>query len=107
MHPWVLMAVAIIFEVIGTTCLKLSEGFTKIIPSILIFVFYAISFSFLTFALKKIELSLAYAIWSGAGTALIALIGIFVFSESVSFIKIISLFLVIVGIVGLKVACNN
>jgi small multidrug resistance pump len=107
MHPWVLMAFAIVFEVIGTTCLKLSEGFTKIIPSILIFVFYAISFTLLTYALKKIDLSLAYAIWSGAGTALIALIGIFVFSESVSLIKIISLIFVIIGIVGLKMAGNN
>jgi small multidrug resistance pump len=62
---WVFLTVAIIAEVAGTVCLRLSDGFSKLWPSILIFVFYAISFSFTTLAVKKIDLSVVYAIWSG------------------------------------------
>ena len=61
--------------------MKLSEGLTKLVPSILIFVFYGFSFLVFTMALKKIDLSVAYAIWAGTGTALIALIGIAHFKE--------------------------
>jgi small multidrug resistance pump len=88
-------------EVIGTTNMKLSEGFTKTLPSILMFVFYVFSFAFLTLALKKIDLSLTYAIWSGVGTALIATIGILYFKEPVTAIKIGSIALIIIGVVGL------
>ena len=58
--------------------MKMSEGFSKLIASVLIFVFYAASFVPLTFALKKIDVSIAYAVWSGFGTALITMIGIFI-----------------------------
>jgi small multidrug resistance pump len=88
-------------EVIGTTNMKLSEGFTKTLPSILMFVFYVFSFAFLTLALKKIDLSLTYAIWSGVGTALIATIGFLYFKEPVTAIKIGSIALIIIGVVGL------
>ncbi len=107
LHPWLIMCLAIIFEVIGTTCLKLSEGFTKVVPSILIFVFYGISFVLLALALKKLDLGIAYAVWAGAGTALIALIGVFFFSDSLSLLKVISLLLVIIGIIGLKMASST
>ena len=72
MH-WFYLASAILFEVAGTTSMKLSYGFTRLLPSILLFVFYAISFVSLTFAVKKIDMSVSYAIWSGVGTALIQL----------------------------------
>lgn len=98
---WVYLVCAIIMEVIGTTNMKLSEGFTKTLPSILMFVFYVFSFAFLTLALKKIDLSLTYAIWSGVGTALIATIGILYFKEPVTAIKIGSIALIIIGVVGL------
>jgi small multidrug resistance pump len=88
-------------EVIGTTNMKLSEGFTKTLPSILMFVFYVFSFAFLTLALKKIDLSLTYAIWSGVGTALIATIGFLYFKEPVTAIKIGSIALIVIGVVGL------
>jgi small multidrug resistance pump len=88
-------------EVIGTTNMKLSDGFTKTLPSILMFVFYGFSFAFLTLALKKIDLSLSYAIWSGVGTALIATIGILYFKEPVTAIKIGSIALIVIGVVGL------
>ncbi len=89
-------------EVLGTTCMKLSEGFTKWLPSILIFVFYGLSFTLMTFAVKKLDLSLTYAIWSGVGTLLIALIGLFWFKEPFTMLKVVSMALVITGVVGLN-----
>ncbi|MES9871566.1 MAG: multidrug efflux SMR transporter [Candidatus Sedimenticola sp. 6PFRAG7] len=104
MQHWLILAGAIVLEVAGTTSMKLSEGFTKLTPSILIFVFYAASFTALTLALKKIEVSVAYAVWSGAGTALIAMIGVIYFSESLTLIKIISILLIIGGVIGLNLS---
>lgn len=103
MH-WVYLALAILFEVFGTTSMKLSEGFTKLLPSLGVVVFYGISFTLLGLALKKIELSIAYAIWSGVGTALIAIIGLFVLKETISALKLISLVLVIIGVIGLRLS---
>ncbi len=84
--------------------MKLSEGFSKSLPSTLLFVFYGLSFCAMTIAIKRIEVSVAYAIWSGLGTALIAAIGIFWFKESMTLVKLVSLGLVIVGIVGLNLS---
>ncbi|MBH8574509.1 multidrug efflux SMR transporter [Nostocaceae cyanobacterium CENA369] len=99
---WIYLILAIVFEVSGTTCMKLSEGFTKIIPSILIFVFYGFCFSFLTLSLKRLEISVAYSVWSGLGTTLIASIGMIWFRESISFIKFLSIVLIIIGVIGLN-----
>ena len=104
MHHWLILASAIVLEVAGTASMKLSEGFTKLVPSVLIFVFYAASFVALTFALKKIEVSIAYAVWSGAGTALIALIGILYFNESLTVLKVMSILLIIAGVIGLSLS---
>jgi len=101
---WVYLICAITMEVIGTTNMKLSEGFTKTMPSVLMFVFYGFSFAFLTLALKKIDLSLSYAIWSGVGTALIATIGFLYFKEPVTAIKIISIALIVFGVIGLTLS---
>ena len=96
------LILAILFEVAGTTSMKLSLGFTKPIPSILIFVFYILSFSFLTLSLKRMEISVAYAIWAGLGTLLIAIIGVGFFNETMTLIKVLSLFFIIAGVMGLK-----
>jgi small multidrug resistance pump len=95
---------AIILEVCGTTSMKLSQGFTKPFPSFLIFVFYGISFTLLTMVLKRMDVSIAYAIWSGLGTALIAIMGITYFNEPVTFMKLVSLSLVIIGVFGLNLS---
>ncbi len=84
--------------------MKLSDGLTKLIPSILIFVFYGFSFLVYTLALNKIDLSVEYAIWAGTGTALIALIGIAHFKEPLTLIKVVSIGLIIIGVVGLNVS---
>jgi len=103
MH-WLYLSAAILCEVAGVMAMKFSAGYTKLIPSILVFVFYAIAFTLVAFAIKKIEISVAYTIWAGVGTALIALIGIFYFGEELNALKLVSIGLVILGIVGLRVS---
>jgi small multidrug resistance pump len=99
---WIYLIIAILFEVSGTTCMKLSDGFTKIVPSVLIFVFYGLCFTFLTFALKRLEVSVAYSVWAGLGTILVALIGIIWFRESATFIKLVSISLIVIGVIGIN-----
>jgi len=101
---WFYLILAIIFEVIGTTSMKLSDGFTKTLPSILMFVFYILSLTALTFALKKFDVSTAYAIWSGLGTALITVVGFYLFKESLTPMKIVSIGLIIIGVIGLHLS---
>jgi small multidrug resistance pump len=102
MTGWLYLTAAILFEVMGTTSMKFSAGFSKLTPSILIFVFYFIAFTFLTLCLKTIDLSIAYAIWSAVGTGIIVMIGFFVFHEPMSLAKIFFLLLIMIGVVGLK-----
>jgi small multidrug resistance pump len=104
MNPWLALAGAIVLEVSGTISMKLSDGFTRPVPSVLIFVFYAASFAALTLALKRIDLGVAYAVWAGVGTALIAIVGILYFKEPVSVLKVFSIFLIIVGVIGLNLS---
>lgn len=101
---WLYLTMAIILEVSGTTCMKLSQGFTKTVPSIFMLSFYLLSLGLLTIALKKIDVSVAYAIWSGLGTALIASVGILWFKEPLTALKIISIGLIIIGVVGLNLS---
>ena len=101
---WLYLILAIFFEVSGTTCMKLSQGFTKLLPSILLFILYGFSFTSFSLALKKLDVSVAYAVWSGLGTTLIALVGIMWFRESVSVLKIISIALIIIGVIGLNIS---
>lgn len=98
-NAWLLLIATIIFEVAGTTSMKLSQGFTRVLPSCLIFVFYGASFTVLTFVLKTLEVSTVYAIWSGLGTSLVALIGIVYFREVLSFPKALGIGLVVLGVV--------
>lgn len=103
MH-WLYLALAILSEVSGTTCMKLSAGFSKPIPSVLMWLCYGVSFFCLTLTLKKVDLSVAYAIWSGVGTALIATIGVLYFREPVSLLKIVGLVAIIGGVVALNLS---
>lgn len=100
----VFLVLAILAEVAGTTSMKLSQGFSKLFPSLGVVVFYGLSFTFLSFALKRLEVGVVYAVWSGVGTILIATIGILWFKEPVTAIKIGSLLLIILGVVGLNLS---
>ncbi len=101
---WFFLTLAILTEVAGTTSMKLSAGFTYLTPSIFIFIFYFFSFMFLTFSLKRLEVGFAYATWSGLGTLLIYIISVCFFLEPVTIIKTLSLFCIIMGVIGLQQA---
>jgi small multidrug resistance pump len=104
MKAWIFLVAAIVLEVSGTTSMKLSEGFTKFWPSVSIFVFYALSFTALTVCVQQMEISIAYAVWSGLGTFLIAIIGAAYFKEPMPLIKILSLSLIVVGVLGVNLS---
>lgn len=97
-RSYVYLGFAIIFEVIGSTMLKLSEGFTVLLPSIFVVVGFLVSFYLLGLSLKTLPLSIAYAIWAGLGTALIALVGFLFFAEQFSSFKIFAIVLIISGV---------
>jgi small multidrug resistance pump len=99
---WLCLAGAILLEIAGTTSMKLSHGFTRALPSVLLFAFYGLSFALMTVAVKRIDMSVSYAIWSGVGTALITLIGVLWFRESLTAVQVGSIVLIIVGVVGLR-----
>lgn len=99
---WLCLAGAILLEVAGTTSMKLAQGFTRPLPSVLLFVFYAASFALMTIAVKRIDMSVSYAIWSGVGTALIAAIGIGWFREPATALKLASMALIVMGVIGLN-----
>jgi len=99
---WLYLLIAILTEVVGTSLMKVSQGLTRLVPTIFMFVLYAISFVFMALALKKIEVGVAYAIWSGLGTAMIALIGIAWFRESMNLPKLLGIILIIAGVVLLN-----
>ncbi|QBQ55127.1 DMT family transporter [Nitrosococcus wardiae] len=103
-HSWLSLMLAILLEVAGTTCMKLSMGFSRLTPSILIFIFYGLSFTALTYSLKKIDLSIAYALWSGIGTGLIAIISFFYFKEQITSLKLASIALIMLGVIGINLS---
>jgi len=101
---WIYLIAAIVFEVAGTTAMKISEGFTKVMPSIAMAIFYILSLTALTFALKRFDVSMAYAIWSGVGTALITAVGFYFFKEEMTPMRLVSIGLIIFGVVGLHLS---
>lgn len=105
MNSWCYLLIAIFFGVLGTVSMKLSRGLKKWKPSVSLVIFYFISFTSLTLAIQGMDMSIVYAIWSGVGTILVAIIGVLVFKESVSVRKLISLCLVVLGVIGIHL--NN
>jgi len=99
MNPWLILSLAILLEVCGTVCLKLSHGMTRPLPVVGVVVFYLSTFTLMSLCLKNLEIGTVYAVWSGAGTALVAIIGILYFAESFNWIKILGLSLVIAGVI--------
>jgi small multidrug resistance pump len=99
-----LLALAIVAEVLGTVALRSSDGFTRLVPSAVVVVGYGISFWLLALVLRELSLGLTYAVWSAVGTAMIAAIGVFAFGEPATAMKLASLALIIMGVVGLNLA---
>lgn len=103
MNTWWILAIAIIAEVIATSALKVSEGFTRLIPSLVVVIGYSIAFYGLALTLKVIPVGVAYAIWSGMGIVLVALIGWLVFDQKLDPAAIIGMVLIITGVVVMNV----
>ena len=106
MH-WYFLSLAILSEVIGTVALKMSNGLAQWVPSLVVVIAYLSSFWFLALSLKTLEVGNAYAIWAGVGTALVAIAGIVIFEESVTFLKAGSIVLIIIGVFGLNYSRYN
>lgn len=106
LKSWLLLFATICAEVSGTTCMKLSDGFTKPLPVLGVIVLYGLSFWGLSVVVRDIELGTAYAVWSGVGTALVALLGVFFFGDRVTLFKVLSICMIIAGVVGLKLASD-
>lgn len=107
MNAYVILAVAIISEVFGSSMLKVSNGFKKLFPSIGVVIGFGAAFYLLSLALKAIPLGTAYAIWSGVGTALTALVGVIVYKESINLKKCLGLVLIICGVIVLKLSSSH
>lgn len=104
MSPWLLLVFAIGAEVTGTLGLRASEGLAKLAPSLLGFAGYAVALTLLALALREIEVGVAYAIWSALGTALIVVGGLVLFEETMSGLRLASLGLLVVGVVGVRLS---
>lgn len=103
MQQWIFLSVAIVSEVIATSALKASEGFSRLWPSLVVVVGYAIAFYFLSLTLRTVPVGVAYAIWSGVGVALITLIAWIFFGQALDIPAIIGLLLIVAGVIVLNV----
>jgi small multidrug resistance pump len=102
MNPWILLGLAILAEVIGTSALKSSAGFSRLWPSVVVVAGYGTAFYFLSLALRNIPVGVAYAVWSGAGIVLIAMIGMVVFKQKLDAPALIGMSLIIAGVLVLN-----
>ena len=102
-----LLSLAILLELSGTICLKLSHGFTRLLPSVGVIFFYLGSFTLMAQSLKTLEVGIVYAIWAGVGTALIAVVGVLAFGESVTAFKVFGLLMIIGGTFLLRLASSQ
>lgn len=98
MNQWFLLTIAILIEVLATSMLKLSDGFTRLIPSLISIVGYTISFYCLALTLRTIPVGIAYAIWSGAGIVCVSLIAWVKFSQKLDLAALAGMGLIIVGV---------
>jgi len=101
---WVFLVIAGVFEITWAVGLKLSEGFTKLWPSVLTIAAMILSYVFLAQAVKSLPLGTAYAIWTGIGAVGVAVAGIVLFHEPASVLRLVSISLVVAGIIGLRLA---
>lgn len=100
--PWLCLSIAIVAEVIATSFLKASDGFTKLLPSLAVVAGYVTAFFFLSLTLKEIPVGVAYAVWSGAGVTLIAAIGWIFLGQKLDAAAIAGMGLIVAGVVVLN-----
>ncbi len=107
MSNYVFLAIAIIAEVIATSALKASQGFTQLLPSILVVVGYGVAFYFLSLTLRTIPVGIAYAIWSGAGIVLVALIGFALYGQKLDLWALVGMGLIIAGVMVINLLSKS
>ena len=106
MKSWILLSVAILTEVVATSALKASDGFTKIAPSIIVVVGYVLSFYFLSLALKGIPVGIAYATWAGLGIVLITLIAWVMYGQKLDLGALVGMGFILIGVVIMNLFSN-
>ncbi len=99
---WLLLSLGIFFEIIALVFMKKSEGFTKLFPILLVLLFYSMALGCLILVLRQMDTSIAYAIWASAGILIMALVGMLWLNEPVTAIKIVSMILIALGVMGLE-----
>ena len=104
MRAWILLLLAIAAEVAGTSCLKLSDGFSRVLPSVVVVVAYSTSMLLLSQVVKTIPLGIAYAMWSGIGIISIVLVGIVAYSQTPSPFQLFGIGLITAGVVTVNVS---
>ena len=102
MRTWFFLGLAIASEVTATASLKASEGFTKLVPSIVVIAGYSAAFYFLSLTLEDIPIGVAYAVWSGVGVAAIALISVFYLDQKIDLAGVVGISLIVVGVIVLR-----
>ena len=103
---WIVLVLAGMFEVIWAYSMKLSEGFTRFVPSVITLIFMVLSFALLAYAMRTLPLGTAYTIWTGIGAVGSFLLGIFILGEPASALRMLAAVLIISGLVLMKVASN-
>lgn len=104
---WIYLFIAIIGEVIGTSALKESEGFTRLWPSAITAIGFAVAFYFLSLTLRTIPIGIAYAVWSGVGIVIISIIGYYYFKQSLDLPALFGIAMIIAGVVIINVSSNS
>ena len=104
---WTYLIIAIITEVIATSALKESEGFTKAIPSLIVIIGYSMTFYFMSLVLREMSVGITYAIWSGMGILLITLIGYFRYNQMLDAPAVLGMSLIALGVIILRVFSNS
>lgn len=105
--PWWALAVAIVSEVIATSALKAANGFTRLVPSVVVVLGYGTAFYFLSLALKSVPVGIAYAIWSGVGIVLLSLIGRVVYGQQLDAPALTGMALIVAGVVLLHLSSRS
>jgi small multidrug resistance pump len=103
MNAWLLLAIAIVAEVVGTSALKASAGFSRLVPSVVVVLGYAVAFYCLSLVLRTIPVGVAYAIWSGLGIVLITVVAWVVYDQAIDLAAVLGMGLIIAGVVVLNV----
>jgi small multidrug resistance pump len=107
MKTFGILFLAILSEVIATTALKFSEGFTKLVPSVVVVIGYGLSFYLLSISLKVMPIGVAYAIWSGVGLVLTVIAGMLLWRETLDWVRVIGIVLILAGIVFINVVSKS